>query len=339
MSEEDEPDNVWKRRGSARPSNAPTLVDAPEKRCAKCGRSYAMVAEFCTADGTPLVAARRAPNDPFIGATIHDRYAIEGVLGSGGMATVYEAIHTGLHKRFALKILRPDIAFDKVTVERFIQEARIAASLKHQNLVEVSDFGEVSADDVPSVAGRRVPFFVMELLRGDTLRELIRGRGRLDEALATEILRQAASGLAVAHEAGVIHRDLKPENVFVTDASNQPLVKVLDFGIAKVAASARKLTRPNVVFGTPVYMSPEQSRGEAVDARTDLFSLGVAMFEAITGEVPVVEEGVVPDDTELGALAPVVMRCIERDPGARFQSATEIVRALTLSSAKPPRIA
>jgi len=348
-SDDDEPENPW---DASRAASASTLADAPEKRCPSCGRGYPRVAEVCANDGAGLVAVRRTSSDCFIGRTINDRYAIESVLGSGGMGTVYEAIHTGLHKHFALKILRPDIAFDKVTVERFIQEARIAASLKHPNLIDVSDFGEVSADDVPEVAGRRVPFFVMELLRGDTLLNLVRDRGPLDSALVAEIMLQTASALVVAHTAGVIHRDLKPDNIFIVNApkatsrprrTSRTRAVVLDFGIAKVAASAVKLTRPNFVFGTPAYMSPEQKKGAGLDARADLYSLGVVMYEALTARAP--SEGIAhfdPDDPHLWELRPVVMRCLETDPNARFQSASEIVVALggtaPIPSEPPPAV-
>ena len=335
-----------------------TVLDALEKRCPKCGRGYPRVAEVCAADGEALIDANRVVGDPFVGAMIRERYAIEGILGSGGMGTVYEVIHVGLEKRFAMKILRPDIAYDKTTVERFIQEARVAASLKHPNLADVSDFGEIAPDDVPAVLGKRVPFFVMELLRGETLGDVLRERTRIDATLGLNIMKQIALGLGAAHELGIIHRDLKPENVFLVEGKARSTsargsgkkppraVKLLDFGIAKVVSGTGKLTRPNMVFGTPAYMSPEQAAGEPLDPRTDLYSLGVVMYEALTGQVPFVAdlemsvatkhqfeapepiERVAPGDERLAALAPIVMRCLEKDREARFASAGDVVAAL-----------
>jgi serine/threonine protein kinase len=333
-----------------------TVLDALEKRCPKCGRGYPRVAEVCAADGEALIDAKRVPGDPFVGAMIRERYAIEGILGSGGMGTVYEVIHVGLEKRFAMKILRPDIAYDKTTVERFIQEARVAASLKHPNLADVSDFGEIAPDDVPAVLGKRVPFFVMEMLRGETLGDVLRERKRIEATFGANIMKQIALGLGAAHELGIIHRDLKPDNVFLVEGKAQTTrgsakkppraVKLLDFGIAKVVSGTGKLTRPNMVFGTPAYMSPEQAAGDPLDPRTDLYSLGIVMYEALTGQVPFVAdlemsvatkhqfeapepiERVAPGDERLAALAPIVMRCLEKDREARFASAGDVVLAL-----------
>ncbi len=362
---------VEPRADAAHVGNAPTLLDALEKRCPKCGRGFPGIAETCGSDGARLVAATRLIGDPFVGAMIRDRYSIEGILGKGGMGTVYEVLHVGLEKRFAMKILRPEIAFDKSTVERFIQEARLAASVKHENLADVSDFGEISSDDVPSVQGRRVPFFVMELLRGETLGELLRDQRRIDGAFAVSVFRQVALGLAAAHEHEIVHRDLKPDNIFLMEET-EPLgrprdkkkterrVKVLDFGVAKVVSEARKLTKPDVVFGTPAYMSPEQASARPLDGRTDIYSLGVVMYEALTGRVPFIgddEMGVMtkhqfeapapiermfPDDERLAALSPIVNRCLEKDRDARYASALEVVAALeghAVARARSPRLA
>ena len=252
------------------------------------------------------------------------------VLGEGGMGTVYGVRHQALDKKFALKVMRADLAQQGELAARFIQEARAAAAIVHPNIVQITDFGAL-----PSGA----PYFVMELLQGMSLSRMIRAGGPLPMGQAVRFLQQSASALAAAHAAGVIHRDLKPDNIHI--APNDT-VKVLDFGVAKVAGAGR-LTRTGMVFGSPHYMSPEQASGGEVDRRTDVYALGIIMYEMFTGRVPFEADSymgvltkhmfMVPEPPsrvsaaprELGALEDVVLRCLEKKPEARYESMDALI--------------
>ncbi|MBX3231819.1 MAG: serine/threonine protein kinase [Labilithrix sp.] len=205
------------------------------------------------------------------------RYSLGRILGRGGNATVYEALDRKTRRRVALKVL-PETHLDSITKARFSREARTAASIRHPNVCEVYESGFF--DD-----GR--PYVAMELLEGESLREVLIREGRLEEEEALEIGVQILAGLQAAHEAGVIHRDVKPENVFVTRARGRVTVKVLDFGTCRRidhSLDSQTLTLTGFVVGTPGYLSPEQAYGERdLDARADLFSVGLILFEALTG--------------------------------------------------------
>ncbi|MFT3764333.1 MAG: serine/threonine-protein kinase [Minicystis sp.] len=324
---------------------------ARARRCPSCEQAFSGEARFCPFDGDALVDAPdwNPAADPLIGQTVDGRYQVTGVLGEGGMGTVYEVRHTTLGRRFALKVLRRDIA-DAEHTARFIQEAKAAAAIGHPNIVAVSDFGEITVP-APAESGKRpaagtpVPYFVMEYLTGISLAALLRSEKTLDAARAAQIVLQCASGLAAAHAAGVIHRDLKPDNVFLTRSGDREFVKLLDFGVAKMAGAGR-LTRAGMVFGTPHYMSPEQAAGQSVDLRADVYALGVILYECLAGRVPFEADtymGVltkhmfatpepidrmVPDGSRLGSLAPIVMRCLAKNPQERYASMAELVSAL-----------
>ncbi len=316
----------------------------------------------------PGRATRRIVVDPpkdgaeLLGKTLAGRYIVESIIGKGGMGTVLRVRHASLGRRFALKVLRREIVVDPASVERFLQEAKIMASIRHPNLVEVTDFGELTRQDLPALGNLKQPFFVMELLEGETLADLLRRGGPLDARTAAVLFERVADALAVAHDKGVVHRDLKPDNIFLVPSPAGPVPKVLDFGVAKLVG-ASKLTRAGIVFGTPYYMAPEQATGQAVDGKTDQYSLGVVMYEALSGAVPfegdthmgvmtkhafVAPEpllAVVREPQRLGAIAPVVMRCLEKRPEARFPSARELGQALfaiggaTLQSTPTPSAA
>lgn len=249
------------------------------------------------------------------------------------MGRVYRVRHRALGKLFALKVMRDELASDRIVAARFVQEARAMAALDHPNIVAITDFGELDGG---------VPYFVMELLEGESLASLLRREGAIDARRALGIVRQIASALTVAHAAGIVHRDLKPDNVHVGPGDS---VKILDFGIAKVLGSSR-LTRTGMIFGTPHYLSPEQASGGPVDHRADLYSLGVLLYELLAGRVPfeadsfmgvltqhLYTEPVPPSrlrssDETLGALEPIVLRCLQKSPDARFPSAAELIAAL-----------
>jgi serine/threonine-protein kinase len=317
------------------------------RRCPSCAQIFSGDARFCPFDGDPLVAAPDySPTaDPLIGQVLEGRYRVESVLGEGGMGTVYEVRHTTLDRRFALKALRRDIARDAELTARFMQEARAAAAIGHPNIVAVSDFGEIGAGKLSATQSRPVPYFVMEYLHGRSLARRLADQGTMNAQEVGVIVAQAASGLAAAHAAGVIHRDLKPDNVFLAIVGDREYVKLLDFGVAKIAGAGR-LTRQGIVYGTPHYMSPEQAAGNAIDHRTDVYALGVIMYECFSGRVPFEAdtymgvltkhmfakpepiERVVTDPGCLGALGPIVMRCLEKRPEDRFATMADVAEAI-----------
>ena len=223
--------------------------------------------------------------DPLIGMLIAGRYTISKKLGEGGMGAVYLAQHNLLEKAVALKLLHSEFARKADLVERFMQEAKSASRIRHENVIDISDFGTTPEGLV---------FFAMEHLKGHDLHEDI-ARARLAGQLlpwarSKKIFLQICSALTAAHSKGIIHRDLKPENIFLVDFLGEPdFVKLLDFGIAKlteVNEEGRKLTKTGMLFGTPEYMSPEQARGENVDHRVDVYAMGCILFQLVTGRVP-----------------------------------------------------
>ncbi|MBW2464204.1 MAG: serine/threonine protein kinase, partial [Deltaproteobacteria bacterium] len=248
--------------------------------CPTCGARFSEEVGFCPTDGSPTAERKDVveEQDPLLGRVIDGRYRIEKQIGEGGMGVVYLATHTVLGKKLALKILRGEMARDEETVKRFMQEAQAATSIGQQNIIDISDFGQLPDGTT---------YFVMEHLDGMPLTQLIRDGGSLPMADAIRIVRQIAAALGAAHQVGVVHRDLKPDNVFLIKRGGDPyFVKVLDFGIAKVGGASSKLTKTGMVFGTPHYMAPEQAAGQAVDRRTDVYALGVMMYEMFTGKVP-----------------------------------------------------
>lgn len=303
------------------------------KECARCQSRFSNDARFCPFDGEPLVpAVGVVPRDPLVGTLIDDRYEVQSVLGEGGMGTVYRVRHSILERPFALKVLRADLARDADLGERFLREARAAACISHPSVVQITDFGSLPTGQA---------YFVMELLGGESLSAVVRRGGPLPAGRAVRLLRDMIGALSAAHEAGVIHRDLKPDNVLVCPTQSGETVKLLDFGLAKVAGQSR-LTKAGVVFGTPHYMSPEQAMGGTVDERTDLYALGVVMYEMFTGRVPFEADtymGVLTKHlyveptppsvllggmTTLGALELVVLRCLEKKPERRYASMSEL---------------
>ncbi len=230
--------------------------------------------------------------DPFGGepllsdGTEVEGYVIDGILGKGGMGIVYSATHKVIGKRAAIKVLRAEVSQNPTTVERFIQEACAVNKIGHPNIIDIFDFGTL-AD------GRA--YHLMDLMVGESLRKRLR-RGPLHASEAASVIDEVSSALMAAHDKGFIHRDLKPDNVYLIDQEGTwPLVKLLDFGLAKlmpeVAGPAAFITKTGVMLGTPEYMSPEQARGLGVDHRTDIYALGIMMFEVLTGARPFPSSG------------------------------------------------
>ncbi|WP_434048081.1 MULTISPECIES: protein kinase domain-containing protein [Sorangium] len=324
------------------------------RRCPTCKLTFSGDSRFCPFDGDPLIDAPdwNPAADPLLGRTIDGRYEVQAVVGEGGMGTVYEVRHKSLGRLFALKVLRRDIAQDAELVARFIQEAKAAAAIGHPNIVAVSDFGAIEVEP----GQPELPFFVMEFLTGTSLAALLRTEKTLPSDRVGQIMLQCAAALGAAHAAGVIHRDLKPDNVYLVRNGDQEFVKLLDFGVAKVAGGKR-LTRIGMVFGTPHYMSPEQAEGKRIDGRADLYALGVLMYECFAGRVPFEAdtymgvltkhmymspeplEQVMPDASALGAFGPIVMRCLAKSPEERFASMADLAAAIELALDAPGRSA
>ena len=223
---------------------------------------------------------------PLVGETVGGRYRVKGVLGEGGMGTVYDAEHIGLSRQVAIKVLSPSQAKKRVAVKRFQQEARAAGAIGHPNICEVYDLGLLEDGS---------PYLVMEKLVGQTLAERISKEGGLPFEDVIEVLVQVLSGLVAAHDKGIVHRDIKPENIFLAQrVGSRPIIKLLDFGVSKMMPEFQQggedgldLTRTGMVMGTPYYMSPEQARGERnLDGRVDVYACGVVMYEAIAGRRP-----------------------------------------------------
>ncbi len=276
------------------------------------------------------------------GTVLAERYRIERSLSRGGMGAVYEATQLGLERAVAVKVLLPKFSSDSRMMERFRREAQSAASLRHPNIIQIYDYG----------ISEYGPYIVMELLRGASLRQLLKG-GPLAPELAVQIIEQACSAVAAAHEAGIIHRDLKPDNILIEESTDgRTVVKVLDFGIAKLLAAAAaepgetdepKLTGATAI-GSPHYMSPEQCLGAELDARADIYSLGVTAYELFTGSVPfanlssvaVLVQQVNTQPPRLRELEPgvssaietVVMRALAKEPQQRYATATELAQEL-----------
>jgi serine/threonine protein kinase len=277
------------------------------------------------------------------GDVVAGKYAIVRLLGRGGMGSVFEARHRALGQRVAIKMLHAQASGHEEAVERFLREARAAASLTSDHVVRVYDVG---------IHESGLPFMVMELLEGIDLGELLERRGAIPVGDTVRWVLQAASAVAEAHEAGIVHRDLKPSNLFLvraTTTNRTSKVKVVDFGISKRGnmpeGSVQTLTGPRAVMGSPSYMSPEQVRStKSVDARTDVWSLGVIMYELLTGRTAfdgeslgdvfakIREEPLPPIRSVVPAvpasLDSVVSRCLQRDREHRFKDAAELADAL-----------
>ncbi len=212
------------------------------------------------------------------GSVIDGKYAIKGLLGRGGMGAVYRAENTRIGKPVAIKVLLRGHRKGSDAEKRFIREARIAGSLGHPGIVEIYDLGTLE---------NGVPFQVMELLEGETLAARIKHEGALPIDETLDVAEQVLGALDVAHARGVVHRDLKPENVFLALRNEKVIAKLLDFGVSKALNDETlSLTKTGMVVGTPYYLAPEQARGDAVDARCDVWAMGVLLYEALTGRLP-----------------------------------------------------
>jgi len=299
-------------------------------RCPNCGDVLPPGALRCERDGWLYSDVL----DPFVGATLAGRYRVIARLGRGGMSSVYLARHLMIDRLAAVKVLRADLSRDPVHRDRFLREARAVNRIQHENVIDITDYGETSEGLV---------YLVMEYVPGESLLAAI-ARGPLALRRSLDIARQIASGLARAHQMEVIHRDLKPDNVLLIPRDDRrDQVKLLDFGIAKLLDQP-SLTLSNKVFGTPGYIAPEYATGGAITPRTDLYSLGVVLYEMVTGALPFevehlgelmlkhVMEAPIPPRARLPSIPePIerfVLRCLEKLPERRFQNAFELIEQI-----------
>jgi serine/threonine-protein kinase len=318
--------------------------------CPACNTRYDEGGAFCSRDGTPLVKNPDALRTDLCGQVLADRYRVVRLIGEGGMGQVYEAQHVNINKRFALKLLRPEIVSNVEAVARFRQEAWSASSIGHENIIEIEDFATLPSGSV---------YLAMEFLEGKALSERMREEPPPSFGESLDIMLQVASGLAAAHDKGIVHRDMKPENVFLTQKHGRPRVKILDFGIAKVSGAEgnKSLTRTGTIFGTPHYMSPEQALGKPLDHRADIYSVGVIMYELFTGKVPFEAESFMgiltkhittqpmpprqaaPERQIPEAIEAVILRALAKEAEERYQSMAELAGDLAaIASAEAPEV-
>src|SRR5688572_19680785 len=276
-------------------------------------------------------------NDPLIGREIGS-YRVVDVLGQGGMGRVYRAQHPRIGKEIAIKVLKSDYNHQADVVSRFFQEARAVNDIRHENLIDVVDFGKTPQGDY---------FILMELLEGRTLSHALKGEAPFSARRVAHVALQICSALHAAHEKGVIHRDLKSDNIFlITRAGQKDFVKVLDFGIAKLLDNPESgaHTTTGMVLGTPLYMSPEQALGRTLDQQTDIYALGVILYQMATGTLPFFDANPValatmhvtaklpPPSSRYKDINPdlevVISRCLEKERTDRFPSMLEVAASL-----------
>ena len=301
----------------------------PETRfCGRCAAPLAPDGASPTLTGTLLAPIRELET----GTTFARRYQVIEELGKGGMGRVYKVFDTEVREKLALKLLKPEIAADADTVERFRNELRLARTVSHRNVCRMHDLGREE--------GTGTYFITMEYVPGEDLKSLIHSIGALPVGKAVAIARQAAEGLAEAHRLGVVHRDLKPQNIMIDREGG---ARIMDFGIAR-SVKAKGITGAGVMIGTPEYMSPEQVDGKEADSRSDVYAFGVVLFEMLTGRLPFEGETPLsvavkqkseppPDPRTVNAqvpedLAKLVLKCLDKDKAKRPQSAEDLVAEL-----------
>lgn len=305
------------------------------KTCPICSEKYPVDKQICTQDGAAL---SERIDDGLTQTVFADRYTIESVLGVGGMSTVYRAKQKLLDRTVAIKLLDRELAKEPDAVKRFLQEARVISQFDHENLISVHDFG---------ISPEGQPFIVMDFIEGRTLEQVIYEEGPLQLDRALYLFLAIATGIAFAHEAGIIHRDIKPGNLLITtDQHGTEYVKLLDFGLAKLKQSAEgyteKLTQGDLIIGTVDYMSPEHCQGKELDARTDIYAFGCVMYETISGiepfgsdnllqtiqnqinKQPVPFNQIHPSLKVPDSMQRVVFKALEKDRNKRYQTMLEL---------------
>jgi eukaryotic-like serine/threonine-protein kinase len=318
------------------------------KVCPTCGTEYEPKERFCPSDGTAL----RTPGgmSDLVGQVVADRYHVLRKLGEGGMGQVYLAEHVKMGRKSALKVMHPAMGSDPDAIGRFNREASNASRINHPHVAAVYDFGETSDALI---------YLAMEYVEGQSLTALLEEHGALPVRRASEIIVQAASALAAAHELGIVHRDLKPDNIMIArNRDGSDCVKVVDFGIAKAGTEGnQKVTRTGLVVGTPEYMSPEQLAGDKLDGRSDVYSLGLVAFNLLTGALPFPSESAQesmimrltdrprtlselrPDIAWDASIQRVMDRVLARAADERYPTAPEFARDLAAAVARMPQSA
>lgn len=279
--------------------------------------------------------------DPFTGHKLGGKYFVLDRVGSGAMSVVYKARQDPIDRIVAIKLLKKEWSNDPLTVKRFQREAKAVSSLRHKNIPAIMDIGTADTGQ---------PFFVTELIEGRTIEQMLDADGSLEPERATNIFVQVCDALAHAHKQGLIHRDIKPGNIMVVDDnSGTEQVKLVDFGIVKLAksqAASQQLTQKGEIWGSPVYMSPEQCHGSGIDHRSDIYSMGTVMYEVLTGkqafegksipiilskqlnEMPPAFSSVLPDHNVPKKLEDIVFRSLQKSPEKRYQSMDDFKAAL-----------
>jgi serine/threonine protein kinase len=310
------------------------------KKCPACNEEYQDTnLVVCPKDRTMLLTPQK---DELIGQILNDRYKVVEEVGRGGMSAVYKGIHELMDRTVAIKVLLPQLVSDTISIKRFQQEAQAASHLQHPNVITVYDYGFVASGQ---------PYLVMDFLEGESLADIIRHEKQTTTKRMIPIFTQACEALEHAHQKGVIHRDLKSSNIMLIDfEGKKDFVKVVDFGIAKLMPSSGKqsqnLTQTGEVFGSPIYMSPEQCMAQSLDARSDIYSMGAMMYEALTGLPPLMGNSIIdtmqmhmstppkpfreirPDLEIPEALERVVLKALAKKPEQRYQSMKELGDAL-----------
>ncbi|MBL8150164.1 MAG: serine/threonine protein kinase [Blastocatellia bacterium] len=309
------------------------------KLCPECKRSYDDSTSFCVFDGHRLLASE--DSDPFVGLVVDGKYHIDRRIAKGGSGNVYRATHIQLKAPVAVKIIHPRLVSDPAAVERFRREALVTMKVRHTNAIAVMDFG---------ITNNHIVYVVTELLEGVTLEQRLREKGFLSPNETSQIMNQVCAAVAVVHENQIVHRDLKPENIFLHQYEGREVVKVVDFGIAKYKGNLdeeeedMRLTQSGFVVGTPFYMSPEQCRGQDVDHRADIYSLGVMLYQVLTGKLPfdghkasiIVTKHKTEKPKPIYEVKPglpavlngVIMRALEKKPEDRQQNVLELAHEL-----------
>jgi serine/threonine protein kinase len=316
------------------------------KLCLTCNFQTAGDQDVCPRDGSSMVTVG---DDPLLGVVVEGRYKIESVIGQGSAGTVYKAIQELIGREVAIKVLHDYLVSDQEFIKRFTQEAKASSRLSHPNIITIYDFGVIPQ------GGR--PYIAMDLLKGTPLSDYIADKNHIPAEDALPLFKQVCGALAEAHRQGVVHRDIKPENIVLVERSGQKLFPiVVDFGIARLVqeeSDVARITRTGTVCGSPTYMSPEQCMSSKVDHRSDIYSLGIVIYETLTGEVPFLSDELVKvmamhlsdnpkplnavrDDLHFSdAIEALVIKTLEKDPVLRYQTMDELSAALD-EAMKPP---
>ncbi len=308
--------------------------------CPQCARPCDQSHQFCPSCGFPVGKVVASPDDPLVGRTLPGGYLVIDLIGIGGMGRVYRAEQTNLGRTVAVKGIHPHLVGEESAGARFITEARAASRLNHPHSIGIIDFGKTPDGQL---------YLVMEYLRGRDLGRIACDEGPLPFRRIVNVLRQTLAALAEAHNEAIVHRDLKPENIILEPVrSGGDFVKVVDFGLAKMRAESQgpSITSPGIVCGTPEYMSPEQARGDELDARSDIYAVGVILYQLLAERLPFEAESptqvvlkhltdppkdprtVAPERRIPAALADVTMRALAKDPADRYQDADAFAAAL-----------